>query len=61
MYISFSFGYSTTEFTSRSLKLGNLLNPTIGFSVKMLAQSGLLEMIFQFLWIISLMLGLPGL
>ena len=45
-------GYTVFELVSMSLRFGSLLNPTIGFVVKIGPQSGLLEIIFQFLWII---------
>ena len=54
-------GYTVTELVSISLKFGSLLNPAIGLVVKIGPQSGLFKIIFQFLWIISLILGFEGL
>ena len=54
-------GYLLFALVSVSLGLGGLLNPIMGLSGKILLQSELLEMMFQFLWIISLMLGFDGL
>ena len=48
-------------FVNLSLKFGSLLKPTRGLSLKIDPQSWLFVIIFQFLWISSLMLGLPGL
>ena len=49
------------ELVSKFLRFGSLLKLTIGLSLKIGPQSGLLLMIFQFLWIISLIFGLHGL
>ena len=38
-------------FVSKSHRFGSHLNPIIGFSVKIGEQSGLLVIMFQFLWI----------
>ena len=46
-------------FVNLSLKFGSLLKPTRGLSLKIGPQSWLFVIIF--LWISSLMLGLPGL
>ena len=54
-------GYTVVELVSISLRFGSLLNPTIDLVVKIGPQSGLLEIMFQFLWIISLMFRLEGL
>ena len=54
-------GYTVIELVSISLKFESLLSPTIGLAVKIGPQSGLFEIIFQFLWIISLILGFEGL
>ena len=45
---------------SLSLRFGSLLNPTMGLSLNIGPQSWLFVIIFQFLWINSFMLGLPG-
>ena len=42
-------GYTVVELVSMSLKFGSLLNPTIDSVVKIDPQSGLLEIMFQFL------------
>ena len=44
-----------------SLKLGCLLKPIRGLSWKIGPQCGLLVIMFQFVWIISLLLGFMGL
>ena len=54
-------GYWMVALVRCSLKLGSLLKPIKGLSVKTLLQSGLLLIIFQFLWIIPLILGFVGL
>ena len=54
-------GYMSEALVSMSLILGSLLNPTIGLLVNSCPQSALLVIMFQFLWIIFLMLGLHGL
>ena len=54
-------GYTVVELVSISLKFGSLQNPIIGSVVKIGPQSGQLEIMFQFLWIISLILGFEGL
>ena len=60
----FSFGdggYNLVALVSRSLKLGSVLNPTMGLSLNKRPQSGLFVIMFQLLWMISLVLGLHGL
>ena len=59
--MAFVGGYVVVAFVSMSLRFGSLLKPTIGFCGKSGPQSGLLEIMFQFLWIISLMFGFEGL
>ena len=54
-------GYISEALVSMSLRLGSLLNPTIGLLVNSCPQSALLVIMFQFLWIMFLMLGLQGL
>ena len=47
-------GYLSVAFASVSLRLGNLLKPTIGLLLNWFP-------LFQFLWMMSLMFGLQGL
>ena len=54
-------GYLSVAFVSVSLRIGSLLKPMIELLVKRLPQSELLDMMFPFLWMIFLMLGLYGL
>ena len=44
-----------------SLRLGSILKPIRGLSRNTGPESGLLEMIFEFLWIIPFLLGFMGL
>ena len=54
-------GYWVLALVSKFLRLGNFLKPIMGLSLKIGPQSGLFSIIFQFLWIISLIFGLHGL
>ena len=59
--VLFTGGYMSVALVSMSLRFGSLLNPTIGLLVNSCPQSALLVIMFQFLWIMFLMLGLEGL